>query len=153
MAGGGPALVVVIPGAMKGKGRPRAAVRGKHVRMFTPSDTVNAEAHVRQCCIQQIGSPVLEGPIAIDVAIDVQVPASWSKTRRAAALSGTSRPTGKPDLDNCLKLVSDALNGIAWRDDAQIVWVRASKRYADKPRTVLKIARQSVPQSDVGGVT
>lgn len=47
-----------------------------------------------------------------------------------------ARPTGRPDLDNCCKLVTDALTGCAWADDDQIVSLSASKSYTeDQPRT------------------
>lgn len=70
---------------------------------------------------------------------DVQVPGSWSKKKRAAALEGSIRPTGKPDCSNMVKLVEDALNGVAWRDDSQIVSLGVRKRYAEKPETRLTI--------------
>lgn len=135
-------LIFVVPGPMRGKQRPRATTIAGRARMFTPSSTVNAEAHVKQCCIQQIGQPVLDGAVTLDVTLDVAIPASWPKKRRAAALAGEIRPTSKPDIDNCLKLIADALNGIAWRDDSQIVGVRVRKIYADAARTIITIASQ-----------
>ena len=44
------------------------------------------------------------------------------------------------DLDNCLKLVADALNGILWHDDRQIVRVTARKIYAETAQTILQVA-------------
>ena len=79
-------------------------------------------------------------PVAVIVGIDVEVPASWSRKRREAALGGIARPTGKPDLDNCIKLLMDALNKLVWVDDAQVVRLSASKRYATAPQTVVEIA-------------
>jgi len=35
----------------------------------------------------------------------------------------------RPDVDNLLKLVLDALNGIAYGDDAQVVAITGQKRY------------------------
>lgn len=40
-----------------------------------------------------------------------------------------SSPSVKPDLDNLVKAVADALNKIAWADDGQIVRIEAEKRY------------------------
>lgn len=53
----------------------------------------------------------------------------------------TARPTGRPDLDNCCKLVTDALTGVAWKDDDQVVQLTASKHYADDgpPRTEIRL--------------
>lgn len=38
--------------------------------------------------------------------------------------------TKRPDLDNLCKLVGDALNGVAYRDDSQIVRASISKLYS-----------------------
>ena len=43
-------------------------------------------------------------------------------------------PKVKPDLDNVVKAVLDALNGVVYRDDAQVVNLVATKRYATEPR-------------------
>ena len=42
------------------------------------------------------------------------------------------RPTKKPDIDNIIKAVLDALNGVAYKDDTQVVQVMATKKYRDK---------------------
>jgi Holliday junction resolvase RusA-like endonuclease len=55
---------------------------------------------------------------------------SASKKARAAMLSGAIHPTKKPDLDNVIKIL-DALNGVAFTDDALIVSITACKVYAD----------------------
>ena len=134
-----PALLVTIPGALRGKQRPRASSIGGKARVYTPAATVNAEAHVKQCCINQVGSPCLDGSLAVRVGISVGIPASWSKRKQAAALAGEVKPTGKPDLDNCVKLLMDACNGILWRDDAQVVELAVRKGYAREPLTVLTV--------------
>jgi Holliday junction resolvase RusA-like endonuclease len=127
---------IVVPGVAHGKGRPRATTRGT---VYTPAATVNAEAWIKSCAFEQIGQPMLTTPLNVMVEIEVAVPESWSKKRRAAAMAGETRPTGKPDLDNCIKLLMDALNGIAWRDDAQVVRLTATKRYAGAPQTTVMI--------------
>lgn len=38
--------------------------------------------------------------------------------------------TKRPDIDNLIKAVMDAGNGIIWKDDAQIVGISANKYYA-----------------------
>lgn len=67
----------------------------------------------------------------------MKVPASARKSEKEKMLSGKLRPTKKPDWDNIGKLVSDALNGIAYEDDKAIVSAIVSKFYADKPRTFI----------------
>ena len=53
--------------------------------------------------------------------------------------SGKIRPTKKPDCDNCIKSITDALNGIAYIDDSQIVSIECEKWYSDRPRAEVMI--------------
>lgn len=53
--------------------------------------------------------------------------------------AGAERPITKPDWDNVGKIVSDALNGIAYRDDSQIVDARVVKRYSDNPMVKVSV--------------
>ena len=48
------------------------------------------------------------------------------------------------DIDNCLKAVLDALNGIAWDDDSQVATVRCSKLVGEAPRTEIIVERLAV---------
>lgn len=131
----GATMIIHIPGVMRGKQRPRFGGG----RAYTPAQTVNAEAHIRACALAQVGQPCLVGALAVAMEVAVAIPVSWPKRRRAQAMAGMIHPTGKPDLDNCAKIIADALNEIVWRDDAQIVVMVASKHYAEVPGTVLKV--------------
>jgi Holliday junction resolvase RusA-like endonuclease len=46
-----------------------------------------------------------------------------------ACLNRSDRPTKKPDADNICKAVCDAMNGIVYKDDAQVVSLHFTKRY------------------------
>jgi Holliday junction resolvase RusA-like endonuclease len=121
----------VVAGPPAGKGRPRF-VRATG-RTFTPSRTERAEANVRLAWIEA-GKPRLD-----DGAIDLRVEAVLERPQAHYRVDGTLGargerspwPVRKPDLDNVVKLVCDALNGAAYRDDAQIVAVRAVRRWAN----------------------
>ena len=67
------------------------------------------------------------------------VPSSASKRKVTAMLDGAIRPTRKPDCDNIAKIICDALNGVAYRDDAQIVSITIEKRYAAIPGVEIRI--------------
>lgn len=123
-----------VPGAPQGKGRPRVGkVRGQ-ARMFTPEKTAAYEGLIAHAAhVAMGGRPLLEGPVDVTLRIDCPVPASWSKRKQAQALAGEIRPTTKPDVDNVLKAVADGLNGVAWRDDVQVVSVVMRKAYAATP--------------------
>ena len=47
-------------------------------------------------------------------------------------------PTKKPDADNIAKVVCDALNGLAYKDDAQVIDLTVHKRFGD-PKVIVKI--------------
>ena len=133
-------ITITIPGEMRGKGRPRFSTRGGFGRAYTDHKTASAETWVRACAVEQAGMVPLAGPISLSIAIAVEVPASWPKKKRADALAGAVFPTSKPDLDNCAKLIADALNGIVWRDDKQIIRMDLRKHYAERAQTVLTVA-------------
>jgi Holliday junction resolvase RusA-like endonuclease len=133
-------ITVTIPGAISGKGRPRFSTRGGIPRAYTDARTLGAEAWIRACAVDQAGSTPIEAPVVVEIAILVAIPASWPRRKRAHALAGALWPAGRPDLDNCIKLIADALNGIVWKDDRQIVRLIASKCYAEHAETRLTVA-------------
>jgi len=123
-----------VPGAPVGKGRPRIGRVGAHARMFTPAKTVSYESTVALAAQQAMyGRPLLTDAVGVAMAIDCPIPVSWSKRKQADALHGRIYPTTKPDIDNVEKAIFDALNGVVWRDDVQVVRVTKSKRYAETP--------------------
>jgi Holliday junction resolvase RusA-like endonuclease len=124
----------VIPGNPVGKGRPRVSRRGGFARMYTPEKTASYESLVKLAGHEAMhGRPVIEGAVRVRLDIRVQVPASWSKKKQAAALGWEILPTTKPDIDNVEKAVFDGLNGVVWKDDVQVVDVSKTKRYSDTP--------------------
>ena len=54
-------------------------------------------------------------------------------------VAGYIRPAKKPDIDNVIKSILDALNGVAYHDDTQVVAVFAEKYYSDTPRVEVEI--------------
>ncbi|HBP0025100.1 TPA: RusA family crossover junction endodeoxyribonuclease [Pseudomonas aeruginosa] len=129
-----------VDGVPRGKGRPRAARTGAGVRMYTPKQTEDYERSIAMAAQKALaGRPLIAGPVLIELRMFHPIPRSWSKKRQAMALIGEVMPTVKCDADNCLKAVCDALNGVAWKDDTQVVNVMLAKRYAEVPRVEVKI--------------
>jgi Holliday junction resolvase RusA-like endonuclease len=123
-----------VEGIPVGKGRPKFARRGNFVTAYTPKKTVDYESTVKAAGQSAMGSSEpLETPISLYLYVRVPIPASYSKKAKEACLSGLQKPTKKPDLDNILKAISDALNGICYKDDSQIVNIHVSKVYATVP--------------------
>ncbi|HBP4946776.1 TPA: RusA family crossover junction endodeoxyribonuclease [Pseudomonas aeruginosa] len=129
-----------VDGVPRGKERPRAARTGAGVRMYTPKQTEDYERSIAMAAQKALaGRPLIAGPVLIELRMFHPIPRSWSKKRQAMALIGEVMPTVKCDADNCLKAVCDALNGVAWKDDTQVVNVMLAKRYAEVPRVEVKI--------------
>jgi len=134
-----------VPGAPVGKGRPIAGMKfvkggGRLPSLRTPEKTVAYEGLVAHAGhVAMAGRPLLTGPVSMVVRIDCQMPKSFSKAKRAAALAGTVRPTTKPDSSNVLKGLEDGLNGVVWVDDVQAVEHVVSKRYAETPGVTVEI--------------
>lgn len=113
-------LDLVIEMAPVAKGRPRFA-RGI---AYTPKATKDAEKDIRDAVKSAYAGEPYDG--AVDVAVIFYIQRPKSKPRKKAEY-----PTGRPDVDNYAKLVLDALNGIVWVDDRQVVNLSCFKRYAD----------------------
>lgn len=134
-------IEIVLDGPPRGKERVRTARAGNK---YTPERTVSWESRMAlQAQTVMADRPLLEGPLHVEMALFMAVPASKSKKWRAAALSGEIAPTVKPDVDNAAKLM-DALNMVVWIDDAQVVRLLVEKVYSDRPRTVIRV--QPKPQ-------
>lgn len=87
---------------------------------------------------KHIKSP-LTGPVQAIIIFYYPIPGSWGKKKQEQARKGYISPTVKPDLDNCVKGVYDALNKIAWKDDNLVITTMAKKLYSDDPRIEIKI--------------
>ena len=127
----------VYNGEAVGKGRPRVSRRGNYVHTYTPEKTCDFEEAIRfefmaSNCEQM---PVYdkEQSLKAIVMIGVSIPKSYSKKKHKACVDGEVVPAKRPDIDNVLKSIFDALNGYAFVDDSQIVSIHAEKIYSEKP--------------------
>lgn len=123
-----------VPGQPVGKGRPRIGRAGPHARMYTPDKTASYENLVRTMAHQSVcGREPIAGAVSVRLDLRCAVPASWSGKKQRAALRCEIVPTTKPDTDNVVKAVFDAINGVVWRDDVQVVDLVVTKRYSAMP--------------------
>lgn len=128
-------IVITIPGEPVAKGRPRV---GRH-HTYTPQKTVNHEEYVKLMWMQQHGNKEPSvGPLNAVITFNFEPPKSYTKTKRKSAIEGVWH-VKKPDIDNLIKTVTDALNGLAYKDDSQIVSMQIFKQYAGKSETVIKL--------------
>lgn len=130
---------LILEGKPEGKARPRLGNGG---RVYTPKPTKLAEARIIGAW-QEAGSPRLEGAIHLGVSLVVARPQGDYRKDGSLGAAGLRRPypTGrKPDLDNAVKLVMDALNGRLYRDDVDVVELTALRYWSDDgwERTVIR---------------
>lgn len=103
-----------VPGEPLSKARPRV-VRG---RAFTPETTLRQERRVAEA----YPGAMLEGDLCVECVF----------------YAGTAV---RRDVDNQLKLVLDALNGVAYEDDHQVKQIHATVKRVEKSaaKTVIRV--------------
>jgi Holliday junction resolvase RusA-like endonuclease len=119
----------IIPGEPCGKGRAKFARRGNFVSTYTPDKTILYENLVKACFVGEY----TEKPLSVEIFIYHSIPKSTPKKYIGDMLKGKIRPTKKPDIDNICKVILDALNGVAYKDDTQVYHLEATKRYGEIP--------------------
>ncbi|MGN1337331.1 MAG: RusA family crossover junction endodeoxyribonuclease [Candidatus Coprovivens sp.] len=130
----------IVEGDVGAKGRPRFRKFGNYVQTYTDKKTTSYEEHVRNCYFRKY--PENQGeivfidnePISMEICAYVRIPESASKKKKEQMLNCDIYPTKKPDYDNIMKIISDALNGICFYDDKQIVEASFKKIYSTVPK-------------------
>ena len=125
-----------VPGQPIGKARPRATSVNGRARMYTPKKTADYETVVANEGRPHFPEPMV-GAVRLRVVAFFEMPKSWTKRKRAAALGQFH--TQKPDADNVLKVIKDGLNEVAWIDDCQVADARVVKRWATYGETFVQI--------------
>jgi len=114
------------------KGRPRFARRGQFVQTYTDAKTIDYETQVAMRARHALGATnPLETALTVFLYLRYAVPASYSKKRKEACLLGLEYPK-RIDIDNVYKSITDAMNGIVYLDDSQIVEAHIKKVYAEQ---------------------
>ena len=125
-----------IPGKIQAKQRPR--FNGKFV--YTPKQTINYENWVKECYLEKwSGVKPTEKPLKVKIIAFYEIPKSTSKKKKQEMLEDRIYPTIKPDTDNIAKSILDSLNGIAYKDDKQVVSLTVEKRYSEVPSVSVRI--------------
>lgn len=124
-------FIFTIPGKPQGKARART-VRNKYtgkVHSFTPEKTQSYEDLIRWCFKDAGGVYMQDKMLDVYITAWFPIPKSFTKAKRQEIYSSRLFPTTKPDCDNIIKVVLDALNGIAYEDDKQVVSLTFKKFY------------------------
>ena len=132
---------MALPFVPTAKGRPKFRVIRGHVHAFTPAKTKDFEYRVKEYYEGAAGGYIYAKgvPISVSIEFGMPIPLSTSKKRSEEMIRGNIKHAIKPDLDNLTKSILDALNGVAWYDDAQIVELHIIKRYVKTPAIYITI--------------
>lgn len=125
----------IIEGEAVSKGRPRFTRAG---HTYTPKRTRDYEKLVRDSLELQ-KAELMEEPLLMKVDIYKGYLKSWTIKQREQAESGELQPFRRPDVDNYVKSILDAADGVLYKDDAQIIRLEVEKHYDKEPRVEITI--------------
>ncbi|EEX27748.1 MULTISPECIES: RusA family crossover junction endodeoxyribonuclease [Lactobacillus] len=126
-----------IDGKPFGKERPRPNRTGHGV--YTPERTKMYEYKVAQSASLAFFDEPLDSDIRVCISAYFGVAKSDSKRKKQAKISGEIRPARTPDADNIAKAVLDGMNGVVYKDDKQVIELKVTKQYAEKPRVDVSV--------------
>lgn len=127
-----------VPAKIIGKGRPR--LNSYTGQVYTPTRTKDYESLVEQYFLLKYPRyATIEGRAKVTIMAYFEIPKSTSKIARQSMLENQISPTKKPDIDNVIKIVLDALNKFAFKDDTQITKIEVEKLYSDTEKLYVKI--------------
>lgn len=130
---------MVIPGEAVPQGRPRWG----NGHAYDPEKSRRYKAYVREVARENVPPDEREWPVTGSVKLTCiiyrGVPKSWSRCKRELALAEEIDPITKPDLSNYIKGIEDALKGVWYVDDSQVIDCPATKVYAEEPRVYVRM--------------
>lgn len=129
-----------VHGEIMGKPRPRFNKSG---RVWTPSKFKDYEGRIAQA-YEDAGGEKLEGTVAVKVRTFRAMPKTRPKRLKR------EEDVYKPDADNILKLVLDALNGVAYDDDKQVVRVICAKMPRARREEFLEVEVATTSDEEIG---
>lgn len=119
-----------VPSKIIGKGRPR--LNSYTGTVYTPTRTKDYETLIEQYFIMKYPNyKTIEGRAKVNIKAYFEIPKSTSKVQKEQMLKNGISPTKKPDIDNIVKVVLDAMNKFAFKDDTQIAKLEVEKLYSD----------------------
>lgn len=129
-------IELTIPGEPQGKQRHKWSPRGT----YSPKKTVNYETYIKELFAVKYPDFIpVESVLEIVLIAWLMIPSSASKVKKILMQAMELRPGKRPDVDNLIKVVMDALEKLAYKNDAQIVTAKIDKFYSVRPRLDIQI--------------
>lgn len=148
----GKPVCIVIPGEPVPQGRPRFARHAGYVQAYDPKQSKNYKSRILSYVWMGLKSRAYTSftddgmQLAVSIGIYRSIPKSWSQKKKEAAAQGKVRPVSRPDTDNYVKIVLDAMNKVLWKDDSAVVSLHAEKWYSETPR--MEITVQAIGENE-----
>lgn len=130
-----------VAGEVISKGRPRFTRSG---RTYTPKKTLDYEKTIKRAYLNKY-TYLSKKSLRIKICAYLEVAKSHSKVKKQKMLANELQCTKKPDVDNIVKVVLDALNKVAYQDDTQVVELVAIKRWSNESR--LKVIIEEIGET------
>lgn len=127
-----------VPGKVRGKARPK--VNTYTLRAYTPQETKDYEELIQQYFVIKYPKYIpIETRVSVKITACFSIPKNTSKKNTSLMLENIISPTKKPDIDNIVKIILDALNKMAFKDDNQITKLEVEKIYSTVDKIIIKI--------------
>ncbi|MFS1511864.1 RusA family crossover junction endodeoxyribonuclease [Chengkuizengella sp. SCS-71B] len=121
--------------------RPRVTTKNGKPRLYDPDKSKYFKQLVAMKAKQYAPETLLDCPLLLRITFYRSIPKNFTIAKRKQIEDGELRPITKPDIDNYVKAIKDALNKVIWTDDSKVVELHASKFYSEYPRVVIEIRR------------
>ncbi|MBR2507211.1 MAG: RusA family crossover junction endodeoxyribonuclease [Bacilli bacterium] len=130
-----------VVGSPVGKKRPKFSTIHGYAQAVKAKEDVIYENLVKVSFQQAktVDYDLFNKPIKMKITAFFAVLKSFSKKKIEQALQGKIFPVTKPDVDNIAKIICDALNDVAYKDDTQIVELTIVKKYAMEPKVEITL--------------
>lgn len=128
----------IVPGDPVPQGRPKFTTK-PFIRAYDPPKSAAFKKKVARYAKRVQPAELLSGELEVEIHVFKQTLKSFSKKKAELAEAGLLRPITKPDADNYAKGPLDALKGIIWKDDGQVVDLIARKYYSAEPRVEITV--------------
>ena len=130
-------IELTVYGNPVAQGRPRFSRQGGFVKAYDPIQSKSYKQLIRLELQPLLSDPdftPIDQACCLKLTVFRAIPKSFSKKKREEASLRYVRPTTKPDIDNYVKGVLDALNGTVLKDDSVVCEIFARKFYSERPR-------------------
>ena len=130
-------ISLTVPGEPRAKQRPKWFKHGT----YTPEKTVSYETYIKELfTIKYSEFMPKEEALTLNIWAGLLMPKSTSKKKLGMMKLGILEPAKKPDVDNILKTVMDALEKLAYKNDSQICHVVIDKDFSERPRLEITLS-------------